>query len=145
MQTSRGLRNCNPLNIIKTKNTVWLGQIHTGAEKTFCQFSEMVYGCRAALKLLRTYYTKYDCTTLRRIISRWAPETENNVLAYVRNVSRMTGIGATTPLPPMKAETRELWVKIVLAMATVECGLDQKGQEELLPIIEDAWWMLFKS
>lgn len=145
MQTSRGLRNCNPLNIIKTKNTVWLGQIHTDAEKTFCQFSEMVYGCRAALKLLRTYYTKYDCTTLRRIISRWAPETENNVLAYVRNVSRMTGIGATTPLPPMKAETRELWVKIVLAMATVECGLDQKGQEELLPIIEDAWWMLFKS
>ncbi len=138
----RGLRNCNPLNIIKTKNTVWLGQIHTDAEKTFCQFSEMVYGCRAALKLLRTYYTKYDCTTLRRIISRWAPETENNVLAYVRNVSRMTGIGATTPLPPMKAETREIWVKIVLAMATVECGLDHAGQEKLLPVIEDAWWML---
>ena len=145
MQTSRGLRNCNPLNIIKTKNTVWLGQIHTDAEKTFCQFSKMVYGCRAALKLLRTYYTKYDCTTLRRIISRWAPETENNVLAYVRNVSRMTGIGATTPLPPMKPETRELWVKIVLAMATVECGLDQKGQEELAPVIEDAWWMLGRT
>ena len=54
----------------------------------------------------------------------------------------MTGIGATTPLPPMKAETREIWVKIVLAMATVECGLDHAGQEELLPIIEDAWWML---
>jgi hypothetical protein len=102
----------------------------------------MVYGCRAALKLLRTYYTKYDCTTLRRIISRWAPETENNVLAYVRNVSRMTGIGATTPLPPMKQETREIWVNIVLAMATVECGLDHNGQEELLPVIEDAWWML---
>ena len=138
----RGLRNCNPLNIIKTKNTVWLGQIHTDIEQTFCQFSEMVYGCRAALKLLRTYYTKYDCTTLRRIISRWAPETENNVLAYVRNVSRMTGIGATTPLPPMKQETREIWVNIVLAMATVECGLDHNGQEELLPVIEDAWWML---
>ena len=119
MQTSRGLRNCNPLNIIKTKNTVWLGQIHTDVEQTFCQFSEMVYGCRAALKLLRTYYTKYDCTTLRRIISRWAPETENNVLAYVRNGTR-----------------------IVLAMATVECGLDHNGQEELLPVIEDAWWML---
>lgn len=54
----------------------------------------------------------------------------------------MTGICATTPLPPMKAETREIWVKIVLAMATVECGLDHAGQEELLPIIEDAWWML---
>ncbi len=142
MQTARGLRNCNPLNIIKTKNTVWLGQIHTDAEQTFCQFSEMVYGCRAALKLLRTYYTKYGCTTLRRIISRWAPESENNVQAYIRNVSRMTCIGATTPLPPMKAETREIWVKIVLAMATVECGLDAEGQEELLPSIEEAWQLL---
>ncbi len=54
----------------------------------------------------------------------------------------MTGIGATTPLPPMKAETREIWTRIVLAMATVEFGLDHAGQEELLPIIEDAWWML---
>ena len=142
LNRARGLRNCNPLNIIKTRNTVWLGQIHTESEKTFCQFSRMVYGCRAALKLLRTYYTKYDCNTLRRIIARWAPETENNVQAYVRNVSRMTGIGATTPLPPMKPETREIWCRIVLAMATVECGLDANGQEELQTDIEDAWWML---
>ena len=139
---ARGLRNNNPLNIIKTKDTVWFGQVNLGKETTFCQFSELSYGCRAALKLLRTYYTKYGCTTLRKIISRWAPETESQVLAYVQSVSRMTGIGGTTLLPPMRADTKDIWCRIVLAMATVECGLDAAGQAELSPSIEDAWHLL---
>ena len=102
----------------------------------------MVYGCRAALKLLRTYYHKHRCVTLSMIIRRWAPESENNVRAYIQTVSQLTGIGPHTLLPPMKEETREIWVKIVLAMATVECGLDAEGQEELLPSIEEAWQLL---
>jgi hypothetical protein len=68
-------------------------------------------------------------------------ETENNVLAYIR-VSRMTGIGATTPLPPMKEETKIVWCDIVLSMATVECGLTPKQQELMAPHIEIAWRLL---
>ena len=145
MQTSRGLRNCNPLNIIKTKNTVWLGQINTRKEQTFCQFSRMEYGIRAALKLLRTYYTKYGCITLRQIISRWAPETENQVSAYIQTVCRLTGLKADTPLPPMAAASRIVWCDIVLAMASVECGLDQQGRDELETAVEDAWYLLIPS
>ena len=142
MKQARGLRNNNPLNIVKSLYNTWQGEIKPSRDKNFCQFETMAYGCRAALKLLRTYYEKYKCTTISKIVRRWAPETENNVLAYIRNVSRMTGIGATTPLPPMKEETKIVWCDIVLAMATVECGLTTKEKEMMAPHIEIAWRLL---
>ena len=142
MKQARGLRNNNPLNIVKSLYNTWQGEIKPSRDKNFCQFETMAYGCRAALKLLRTYYEKYKCTTISKIVRRWAPETENNVLAYIRNVSRMTGIGATTPLPPMKEETKIVWCDIVLAMATVECGLTAKQKELMAPHIDIAWRLL---
>ena len=142
MKQARGLRNNNPLNIVKSLYNTWQGEIKPSRDKNFCQFETMAYGCRAALKLLRTYYEKYKCTTISKIVRRWAPETENNVLAYIRYVSRMTGIGATTPLPPMKEETKIVWCDIVLAMATVECGLTTKEKEMMAPHIEIAWRLL---
>ena len=142
MKQARGMRNKNPLNIVKNPNINWQGEVKPSTDKNFAQFETLAYGCRAALKLLRTYYEKHNCKTISRIVRRWAPETENNVLAYIRNVSRMTGIGATTPLPPMKEETKIVWCDIVLAMATVECGLDPKTKENLAPHIEIAWRLL---
>ena len=47
-----------------------------------------------------------------------------------------------TTLPPMKGETQEVWHAIVLAMATVECGLDQSDRNELQPYLENAWSLL---
>ena len=142
MKQARGMRNKNPLNIVKNPNINWQGEVKPSTDKNFCQFETMAYGCRAALKLLRTYYEKHKCCTISKIIRRWAPETENNVQAYIKNVSRMTGIGATTPLPPMKEETKIVWCDIVLAMATVECGLSTKQQELMAPHIEIAWRLL---
>ena len=40
-----------------------------------------------------------------------------------------------TPLPPMKPETQVLWCDIVLAMAMVECGLNGREQQELVPYV----------
>ena len=142
MKQARGMRNKNPLNIVKNPNINWQGEVKPSTDKNFAQFETLAYGCRAALKLLRTYYEKHNCKTISRIVRRWAPETENNVLAYIRNVSRMTGIGATTPLPPMKEETKIVWCDIVLAMATVECGLTPKQKELMAPHIEIAWRLL---
>ncbi len=102
----------------------------------------MTFGLRAALKLLRTYYQRHGCVTIRQIIRRWAPETENKTEAYIQTVSRMTGILPDTTLPPMKGETQEVWLAIVLAMATVECGLDQSDRNELQPYLENAWSLL---
>ena len=108
-------------------------------DPNFAQFETLEYGLRAAFKLLQTYYTKHGCKTITQIISRWAPETENQVVAYIKAVSQRTGIAPDAPLPPMKPETQVLWCDIVLAMAMVECGLNGRGQQELVPYVVRGW------
>ena len=49
MKQARGLRNNNPLNIIKSDNINWQGEIKPSRDKNFCQFETMGLGCRAAL------------------------------------------------------------------------------------------------
>ena len=50
-----------------------------------------------------------------------------------------TGLSPDQQLPPMKEETKVMWCDIVLAMATMECGLTVKQQEELVPFIARGW------
>lgn len=85
---TRGIRNNNPANI--RRGSQWLG-LRSEQTDAFCQFTEMRYGIRALLVLLRTYRNKYDCVTLREIIHRYAPACENNTweyLVFVRNYLR---------------------------------------------------------
>lgn len=89
---TRGIRNCNPLNIRYSSRYSWQGQ--TGCDNDgFCRFRSMLYGIRAAFALLRTYNLRYKCTTIRQIISKWAPPTENHTeiyIAHICNATRMT-------------------------------------------------------
>ena len=142
MKQARGLRNNNPLNIVKSPNFCWLGEVKDGSDPTFVKFETMAQGCRAALKLLRRYYDTHKRTTISRIIRRWAPETENQVEAYIKTVSKLTGIAPTTPLPPMKEESKTVWCDLVVAMASVECGLDQQGREQLAVHVDIGWRLL---
>ena len=88
----RGIRNNNPLNIRRSKDQ-WKGLSKTQNDRSFCQFESLEYGWRAAFYLLtRTYYHKYRLYTIRGIVSRWAPSSENNTEAYIANVARLTGI-----------------------------------------------------
>lgn len=58
------------------------------ADRAFVQFKSLEYGWRAAFHLLtRTYYHKYRLYTIRTIIRRWAPSSENDTSAYIANVS----------------------------------------------------------
>ena len=139
MKQARGMRNNNPLNIIKS-HIKWQGEVRPGTDKRFAQFESMEYGLRAALKLLRTYYHNHGCRTIRQIISRWAPASDkNHTEAYIQSVSRQTGILPDTQLPPMKEETRQVWCSIVLAMAAVECKLSALQREALEPSVEKAF------
>lgn len=81
----RGFRNNNPLNIRKGNN--WKGLAPIQSDKQFCVFTEMRFGIRAALYLLKKYYLKYRLHTLYDIISRWAPESENATLQYCKIVA----------------------------------------------------------
>ena len=94
----RGIRNNNPLNVRKSKDQ-WQGLRAVQTDSQCCQFETMEYGWRAAFVLLtRTYYHKYRLYTIRGIVSKWAPANENNTEAYIRNVSRLTGIAPDEPL-----------------------------------------------
>ncbi len=114
MKQARGMRNNNPLNIIKSEKINWQGEVKPSTD---------------------------PCKTITQIISRWAPETENQVVAYIKAVSQRTGIAPDAPLPPMKQETQVLWCDIVLAMAMVECGLNGREQEKLVPYVVRGWAM----
>lgn len=85
----RGIRNNNPGNIDYSASNPWKGQ--TGSDGRFAVFSDAVYGIRALYKNLQTYRTKYRLVTIRGIISRWAPASENNTAAYIAAVSRAVG------------------------------------------------------
>ena len=119
--TPRGIRNCNPLNIRRSKDQ-WKGLADAQTDRAFCQFKSLEYGWRAAFYLLtRTYYHKYRLYTIRTIIRRWAPPGENNTEAYIANVSRLTGIDPDEPIGiPLEKPSR--WMMVGIAMAIQENG-----------------------
>ena len=135
---ARGIRNNNPLNIRRSADK-WQGQINAitpnpsfpegkghingndssprgGREGVFCQFESMAYGWRAAFRLLcHTYYGKYKLRTIRDIIYRWAPPTENNTEGYIDFVCRQTKYNAGCEL---KADSS--YILLGIAMAAME-------------------------
>ena len=113
---TRGMRNCNPLNIRRVAGTRWKGQRAEQTDREFVQFSSIEYGIRAAFCLLETYRRKYKAVCIEDIINRWAPPSENDTEKYIKNVCLWTGLGGLQRL------TEEDWPKLVLAMARQECG-----------------------
>jgi hypothetical protein len=87
-QLPRGIRNNNPGNIEYQPNTQWQGLADPPVEPEgrFARFIDATYGIRAIARLLITYQTKHKCDTVRKIIDRWAPPTENNTAAYIRSI-----------------------------------------------------------
>lgn len=117
MRLPRGIRNNNPLNIRKSPNA-WVGKVG-GLDKDFETFDTMEHGIRAAMVIVRTYIRKHNCTTVKQLINRWAPATENNTQAYIERVLK---ISLTSPNEPLKFERRLQMSTILYAMHIVECG-----------------------
>lgn len=86
----RGFRNNNPLNI--RKGSKWKGLSPVQGDGSFCVFISMRYGIRAGIYLLLTYYNKYNLHTLYEIISRWAPQCENDTWKYCKLVAHQLHI-----------------------------------------------------
>lgn len=126
----RGLRNNNPLNI-RISTDKFVGEVQPSGDKAFKQFDTMAHGYRAAFRVLRTYINNYKCDTIRKIISRWAPENENHTLAYVMTVSSRSGI---SPDALISSSKREEMIRIVAAMSYVENGVEADMVEVL-----DGW------
>lgn len=114
----RGFRNCNPLNI-RIGNT-WLGERNDPDENEFEQFVSMVYGIRAGFVILRRYIRRYHINTIRLIVSRWAPSSENNTNAYVDTVAKRM---KSNPDAEIRFEDRDTMCSLVDAMIFVENGM----------------------
>lgn len=123
----RGYRNNNPLNIRKSAANAWKGKIVPGTDSAFEQFISMPYGYRAALYLIRKYIGQGN-NTIRKIVTKWAPPSENNTSSYVSNVSRRSGIGADTVLSKNDMESL---CKIVYAMAWSENGQAPASMDDI--------------
>lgn len=88
----RGIRNNNPGNIRAGAFANSMGA--TGADKNgFAIFSDMQAGVRAAIHLLHGYISR-GYGTVRKIISRWAPSSENDTESYIAAVAKKLGISA---------------------------------------------------
>ncbi len=116
---SRGLRNCNPGNIRRTGGGRYRGETKTATDPEFREFTALEWGYRAMFTLLYTYRLRYGLKTLRELISRWAPPTENRTDAYIRFVAERTGIGPDCPLDLLDPKQM---IPVAAAMSEVENG-----------------------
>jgi len=124
----RGLRNNNPLNI-RHGQSRWQGMDTEQRDREFVCYMNKDYGCRAAWKLMETYYWNFKKKgipfCLRNILHRWAPIADgNNTEGYIRKVSMMTSIGGFERL--QEPGTKEGYPKmrqILMAMTCVENGI----------------------
>lgn len=116
---SRGIDNCNPGNIRLSK-VFYRGEVQPSQDAAFKQFSSMEWGYRAMFVLLDTYARRYGLNTIRGMISRYAPPSENNTEAYIAAICEWTGIAADEMLD---TRSRRDMVPIVVAMSRIENGL----------------------
>lgn len=88
LRNTRGLRNYNPGNIrwIPQATARWRGMIRDDGTG-YGVFDSDMNGIRAIGKQLGVY-ARRGLTTVRQIISTWAPPTENATIAYVDAVAR---------------------------------------------------------
>lgn len=128
-KTPRGIRNNNPLNI-RIGNT-WLGEVPDPTDSDFEQFVHLKYGLRAGFCILRRYIRRYKRNTVRKIVTAWAPSTENNTERYIQLVCKF---GCLDPDVEIRFEDTLTMCSLVQAMARVEVG-------ETIPLqtIEDAY------
>ena len=141
----RGIRNNNPLNIRHSADR-WQGARKEQTDKAFVQFETMAYGYRAAWKVLDSYWKHFrkrkKAYNVRNIISRWAPPSENHTEAYIRHVTRLSGLGANENMVrPSNGRQLERMALLITAMTCVENGtdMDQVDQAAIWQGYDLAW------
>jgi hypothetical protein len=141
MTDPRGIRNNNPLNIDYNVNNQWKGLDTPPSDGRFCRFIEPQFGLRAGIIILRNYQ-KRGLTTLRAMISTWAPAHENNVESYIGFVTRKTGI---RPEQQVNLNDKAETIALLKAMVLMECGSPPSGTANgnwLDDLVYEAGWSI---
>ena len=116
-KVARGIRNNNPGNIRIGIN--WLGRVVPGKDLSFVEFKSMPYGVRALyIDLINKH--KSGLRTIRDIIYKYAPPTENLTDAYIASVAQSMKLGANTIFAP----TAKNFTALAKAIVKHENGKD---------------------
>ena len=122
---TRGARNNNPGNL------EYHGQAGATPEPgsgRFARFQTMAQGVAALGRQLQRYGSR-GVNTLRGIISKYAPASENNTGAYVGTVSKLTGFSPDQQLNLNDAGTLGLLIR---GISSVENGSNVIARDDLL-------------
>lgn len=93
------IRLNNPFNIEKNPSINWLGSIEPGDDKVFCTFTSPEFGLRAGFINIKNQI-KEGYNTITKIITKYAPPSENDTGAYISAISKAIGINKDTVLVP---------------------------------------------
>jgi len=130
----RGIRNNNPLNLIKN-NTAWKGLAKDQGDSRFFIFSTEHFGLRAAARTLMNYQNRHNIHTIQGVIKRWAPPFENDTIKYIKVVSDGAAI---SPDAVLNLQDPETLLKIMRPMIEVENGFNPFPDHVILLAIKDA-------
>lgn len=96
--TARGIRNNNPGNL-KISSNAWKGKksVLENTDGVFEQFTTPEYGIRALYIDLRSKINR-GVNTIDKILNIYAPDNENNTIAYINSVESISGINRNKTL-----------------------------------------------
>lgn len=132
---SRGLDNRNPGNL-RLSGIRYKGEVRPSRDPEFRTFESMAFGYRAIFVLLHTYAVRYGCRTLRTMLDRYAPPSENDTRAYLRFVSMRAGIAPDDEVDTLDRQTMKA---IVSAISHMENGIAADS------FAVDDGWTLFRK
>ena len=96
----------------------------------------MAYGYRAMFVLIHYYVRSLGLKTVRQIISRYAPPSENHTESYIRHVADAILRG---PDSPIDITSMDEMVLMIAAMSKVENGVPANIDEVI------AGWKLYRQ
>ncbi|QDW21816.1 hypothetical protein [Flavobacterium sp. KBS0721] len=120
-ELTRGIRNNNPGNLVLT-NIAWQGKIPNAqnTDKHFEQFTEVKFGIRAMLRDLTNDIDKGK-NTVRKLITEYAPPSENDTQKYIEVISQAVGLD---PDQTIKIVDAKFYLVIARAIIKHECSPD---------------------
>lgn len=118
----RGIRNNNPGNL----NYVGQAGAHKepGPHGRFAVFATPEAGLMALRGQLLRYNQRDGLDTVKEIISKWAPPTENDTASYIEGVSHALGVTLDQKLGPF---TPHLVAGLMRAIILMENGKNPYG------------------
>lgn len=122
----------NPFNLKAVAANKWNGKT-TKEGATFESFDTLENGVRAGIKVLKTYFSKYNLNTVAKIIPRFAPKNENDTEGYIKFVCSELGVERNEML---SADKETLW-ELSSAVCKMENGYELSRQT-----YETAWQLL---